>query len=35
MYKYMWLLDLMAQTIFAITFTLLSVGTVLAALASI
>lgn len=35
MYKYMWLLDLMAQTIFAITFTLLSVGTVLAVLASI
>ncbi len=35
MYKYMWLLDLMAQTIFAITFTLLSVGTVLAVLESI
>ena len=35
MYKYMWLLDLMVQTIFAITFTLLSVGTVLAVLESI
>ncbi len=35
MYKYMWLLDLMAQTIFAITFTLLSVGTVLTVLESI
>ncbi len=35
MYKYIWLLDLMAQTIFAITFTLLSVGTVLAVLGSI
>lgn len=35
MYKYIWLLDLMAQTIFAITFTLLSGGTVLAVLGSI
>ena len=35
MYKYIWLLDLMAQTIFAITFTLLSVGTVWAVLGSI
>lgn len=35
MYKYIWLLDLMAQTIFSITFTLLSVGTVLAVLGSI
>lgn len=35
MYKYIWLLDLVAQTIFAITFTLLSIGTVLAVLGTI
>ena len=35
MYKYIWLLDLVARTIFAITFTLLSIGTVLTVLGSI
>lgn len=35
MKKYIWLADLAAQTVFSVTFTLLSVGSVLMVLGSI